>query len=161
MICQQFFNIPVFVCELISSEYDRGFHAHEWGPKWPWKWGFERYSRGHDKVQGHPDPSRDGQSKHVAPGRHAHCLCRINFRLLCLGSPLLQVRKPFLVPFPPPPDFAFSRAKTRRISTHKKGIHSSLRKRLLYIPLFSFYLSIILQKNSRFVPTTTSITSIA
>ena len=100
MICQQFFNIPVFVCELISSEYDRGFHAHEWGPKWPWKWGFERYSRGHDKVQGHPDPSRDGQSKHVAPGRHAHCLCRINFRLLCLGSPLLQVSKTFFGPFP-------------------------------------------------------------
>ena len=73
---------------------------------------------------------------------------------VCFASAALCYRsaKPFLVPFPPPPDFAFSRAKTRRISTHKKGIHSSLRKRLLYIPLFSFYLSIILQKNSRFVP---------
>ena len=61
---------------------------------------------------------------------------------------------------PPPPDFAFSRAKTRRISTHKKGIHSSLRKRLLYTYCFLSIYPSYCKKNSRFVPTT-SITSIA
>ena len=82
---------------------------------------------------------------------------------VCFASAALCYRsaKPFLVPFPPPPDFAFSRAKTRRISTHKKGIHSSLRKRLLYTFVFFLFIHHIARKKSRFVPTTTSITSIA